>query len=278
MNRVNHWSYGGINMRRIKVGIIGFGYIASFVYQEIVTRPELGLDIAFVWNRSPARIEDIPEQLVLTDLSDFASRSADLVIEMSHPSISRDYGRAILAITDYMMLSVTAMADRELGAELLHTAVANGTSLFIPHGALVGADSLHEARENWADVTITFRKAPGSMDFSASGIDPEEIQTETVVYDGSVRGAAAKFPRNVNTMATCALAGIGFDRTRAVVIVDPDATAMSAEVIAHGKDGSLLETRKEEQAVGVSGTGMLLSQLGSIRRAAFGAGPGLTFV
>lgn len=265
-------------MRRKKVGIIGFGYIASFIVGEIITRPELGLDIAFVWNRSPARLEDIPQQLVLNDLSDFASKSPDLVIEMSHPSISRDHGRAILAITDYMMLSVTAMADPALSAELLDTAVANGTSLFIPHGALVGLDSLYEARENWADVTITFRKAPGSMDFSASGIDPAKIHSETVVYDGSVRGAAAKFPRNVNTMATCALASIGFDRTRGVVIVDPDATAMSAEVVAHGKDGSLLETRKEERAVGVSGTGMLLSQLGSICRAASGASPGLTFV
>lgn len=265
-------------MQRKKVGLIGFGYIASFIYNEITTRPELGLDIAFVWNRSPGRLKEVPLDLILEDLSDFALRSPDLVIEMSHPSVSRQYAKAILQKTDYMMLSVTAMADSDLSSELIATAEANGTSLFIPHGALVGVDSLYEARENWADVTITFRKAPGSLDFSESGIDPGEIKSEQVVYDGPVRGAAVKFPRNVNAMATCALASLGFDQTRGIVIVDPNATAMSAEIVANGKDGSLLEIKKAEQAVGVSSAGMLYSQLGSMRRAVAGANAGLIFV
>ena len=265
-------------MQRKKVGLIGFGYIAGFIYEQIVTRPELGLDIAFVWNRSPGRLKDVPEGLVLDDLSDFASRSPDLVIEMSHPSISRDYAKAILSETDYMMLSVTAMADPELSAELIAAAHANGTSLFIPHGALVGVDNLNEARDNWADVTITFRKPAGNVDLSESGVNAGESGSAQVIYDGSVRGAAEKFPRNVNSMATCALASLGFDETRGIMVIDPAATAMSAEVIANGKDGSLLEIRKSEPAVGVSSPGMLLSQLGSIRRAVTGANPGIVFV
>jgi len=265
-------------MQRKKIGLIGFGFIAGYIYREITTRPELGLDIAFVWNRSPEKLKEIPSDLVLDNLSDFASRAADLVVEMAHPSVSRDYAKAILSNTNYMMLSVTAMADPELSAELIGTAQTNGTSLFIPHGALVGVDSLHEARDNWADVTITFRKPPGNVDLSASGTDPDAIDSEQIIYDGSVRGAAAKFPRNVNAMATCALASLGFDQTRGVMILDPNATAMSAEVIAHGKDGSLLEIRKAEQAVGVSSGGMLLSQMGSIRRAVSVANTGMVFV
>jgi len=261
-----------------RIGIIGFGYIARHIYDQINSKPELGLDIAFVWNRTSEALRDVPQDLILDRIEDFAARSADLVIEMSHPSISHTHGAAILAETDYMMLSVTAMADAELNATLQAVAEKSGTSLFIPHGALVGLDSLYEGRDTWADVTITFRKSPGSMDFTVSGIDPKTITSETVVYDGSVRGAAAKFPRNVNTMATCALASLGFDQTRAVVIVDPNATVMSAEVVAHGKDGSLLESKIEQQAVGVSGTGMLMSQLGSVKRAALGGTPGLNFV
>ena len=222
-------------MQRKQVGLIGFGYIASFIYKQIITRPELGLDIAFVWNRSPERLQDVSSELVLEDLSDFAARSPELVIEMAHPSVSRRYAEAILRQTNYMMLSVTAMADSALSSELIATAKTNGTSLFIPHGALAGVDSLYEARENWVDVTITFRKAPGSLDFSESGIDPGEIDSEQIVYAGSVRGAAAKFPRNVNAMATCALASLGFDQTKGVVIVDPHARTMSAEIVANGK-------------------------------------------
>ncbi len=265
-------------MTRKRLGIVGFGYIGSYIYDQITKRPDLGLDVAFVNNRSPERLENVPRDIVLDDLSDFATRTPDMVIEMAHPSISATYANAILSITDYMMLSVTAMADSHLSTRLIETSRQHGTSLFIPHGALIGVDNLWEGHENWAEVTITFRKHPRSMDFSAAGLDPADITSETVVYDGSVRGAAAKFPRNVNTMATCALASLGFDNTRGVVIVDPSLSTMSAEVIAVGKDGSLLETKKVEQAVGVSGTGMLASQLASIRRAALGAEPGLTFV
>ncbi len=265
-------------MQRRRIGIIGFGYIASFIYRELVSHPEWGLDVAFVWNRTPASLDQVPDSIVLDELSDFAGRSPDLVVEMAHPSISRDYAKAFLSHCDYMMLSVTAMADDALSDSLLHTANKNHNSLFIPRGALVGIDALHEGRDNWADVSITFRKAPGSIDFSATEIDPNNIDTETTVYDGPVRGAAEKFPRNVNTMAACALASLGFDRTRGILIVDPNCTVMGAHVVAHGINGSMLETKIEEQAVGVSGTGMLLSQLGSIRRAALGASPGLQFV
>jgi len=265
-------------MQRKRVGLIGFGFIAGFIYNEITTRPELGLDIAFVWNRSPERMKDVPSDLILEDLSDFASTSPDLVVEMSHPDISRNYAKAILQKTNYMMLSVTAMADPQLEAELKETAEANGTTLFIPHGAMVGVDNLNEARDNWADVTITFKKPPANVDLSESGTDAAEAGSAQVIYDGSVRGAAAKFPRNVNSMATCALASLGFDQTRGIMIIDPNATAMSAEVVANGKDGSLLEIRKAEPAVGVSSPGMLTSQLGSIQRAVAGANTGLVFV
>jgi predicted dinucleotide-utilizing enzyme len=201
-----------------------------------------------------------------------------MLVEMAHPSISARYGEIFLSRCDYMMLSVTAMADATVGAALLEPAERAGTSLFIPHGALVGADSLLEGAGNWEEVSITFRKHPDSLDFAATDLDPSTITAETVVFDGSVRDIARQFPRNVNTMATCALATLGFDDTHAVLIADPSLTTMSAEVVAIAKDGGRLETTKVEQAVGVSGTGMLASQLGSIRRAALGGSPGLSFV
>ena len=40
-----------------RVGLIGFGYLGSFVYEQMTTRPELGLDVAFVYNRSAERLQ-----------------------------------------------------------------------------------------------------------------------------------------------------------------------------------------------------------------------------
>jgi len=261
-----------------RVGIMGFGYIGRFIFDQITSGNAPGLEVAFVWNRSIQRLRDLPAALILEDLDRFQQFAPDLLVEMCHPDVSKGYGERFLAETDYLMLSVTAMADPELNRLLIETAERNQHALFIPHGALVGVDNLQDGRDNWSEVTITFRKHPGSLDFSRSGIDPASITSATVIFEGSVREVAEKFPRNVNTMATCAMAGLGFDKTRAVLIADPSLTSMHAEVTALGRDGGILETKKVEQAAGVSGTGMLKSQLGSIRKAALGGLPGINFV
>jgi aspartate dehydrogenase len=260
-----------------RIGIIGFGFIGRYIYEQIQTQ-ETDLEVAFVWNRSAERIADLPRDIILDDLANFADSRPDLIVELAHPAISAEYGEVFLAATNYMMLSVSAMADQALAEALQKTALEAGNSLFIPHGALIGVDSLQEGLANWEEVSITFKKHPSSLDFSNTDIDPASITSSTVLFDGPVREIARLYPRNVNTMVTCALSTLGLDNTRAVLISDPALTSMSAEVKATGKDGSLFETKKVEQAAGVSGTGMLASQLGSIHRAMLGGKPGINFV
>ncbi len=193
---------------------------------------------------------------------------------MAHPGYSERYGERILGCCDYLPLSVTALADDALRERLLAAAEAAGTTLAVPHGALMGLDSLHEWRAAWASVTITFRKHPRNIDFSASGFAVESIHDDTVLYDGPVRGIARLYPRNVNTMVTCALATVGLDRCRARFIASPTLTVAVAEVEAIGSDGSRLSMRKDQPAEGVSGTEMIESQLASILRAATVRPPG----
>lgn len=264
-------------MQRKKIGLVGFGFIGANVYRTLVRQPELGIDIAFVHNRSAARLDDVPPALRLDRLEDFAARGADLIVEMSHPRVSHEFGERFLAHADYLPLSVTALADEHTERRLLDAAQRSGRRLFIPHGALVGTDSLHEWRHMWSTVEITFRKHPRNIDFSDCGIDPATITRETVVYDGPVRGIAKRFPRNVNTMVTCALATVGLDRCHGRLVADPALDVAIAEVTAIGSDGSRLTSRKEQPAVGVSGTEMFASQLSSIMRA-LGVERGLVFV
>lgn len=263
---------------RRRIGIAGFGFIGRHLYQQVHAHPEWGLELAFVWNRRVDRLAAVPADLVLHDLARVAQRQPDLVIECAHPDVSRQYGEAILGVADYLPLSVNALADAELEQRLVAQAVSRGHRLFIPHGALIGLDNLVEVRDTWQNVTITFRKHPDNIDFSDSPIDPATITRETVLYDGPVRGIAALYPRNVNTMTTCALATIGLDRCRAVLVADPSLTVAIAEVRAEGKDGSVHESRKVQPVVGVSGTEMLWSQLSSALRAAGVMPPGLNYV
>ena len=160
---------------------------------------------------------------------------------------------------------------------MLAAARAAGTSLAIPHGALLGLDSLHEWRVHWSDVVISFFKNPANIDFRDAGIDPAGIHAETVLYDGPTRGIASLYPRNINTMITCALATTGLDACRARLVAVPGLNVAIAEVISTGRDGARLTMRKEQPVVGVSGTEMFASQFASIQRAA-GARETLAFV
>ena len=249
-----------------RIGLIGHGYLGAYVYEQIQTRPELGLDIAFVYNRSPARLADLDPAHILDNLDDFAARAPDLVVELAHPDITRQHGAAFLATTDYMPLSLTCLADAELERNLLAIAQDNDTRLYVPHGAVIGLDALSEGREMWDEVSITMKKPPRSIDFSDSpDYTREDIRAETVLYDGPTRAVCTDYPRNVNSHAATALAGIGFDRTRSILVADPDLDVSLIELSAKGQ-GVEIDIRRANPMQGVSGVMTLLSSLASICR------------
>ena len=250
-----------------RVGLIGFGYLGSFVYEQMIARPELGLDVAFVYNRSVERLQDVHPEHILGDLHNFAERNPDLVVELAHPDISRQFGGAFLACADYMPLSLTCLADVDLERYLLDTAGDNSTRLCVPHGAVIGLDALSEGRDMWDEVSITMKKPPRSIDFSdCPTYCAEDIEGETVLYDGPTRRVCALFPRNVNSHAATAMAGVGFERTRSVLVADPALDVSVIELSARGR-GVEIDIRRANPMQGVSGVLTLLSSLASIGRA-----------
>lgn len=253
-----------------RIGVLGAGFIARALWAHVASAEGAaeGLAPAFVWARRAGVLDFADPAHRCADLA--AAPPADLVVEAAHPRLTAEHGARFLARGDWMPLSVTALADDALRERLIAAARAHGHRLLLPAGALVGGQALLAVRDRWAEVSITFRKHPASIDFSASGMAPPD--RAAVLYDGPVRGIAALFPRNVNTMVTCALVTLGLDATRARLIADPALTEGIAEVRAVGRDGSVLETLKRQPMAGVSGTEMAASVLRSVRLA-LGAGP-----
>ena len=261
-------------MDKTRIGLVGFGYIGRYLFEQIRQRPELGLEIGFVHNRSGNRLADVEETVVLGDLEAFAQCRVDLVVEVAHPDITLRYGEAFLAQADYMPLSLTALADATVEEKLRQQAEENGKRLFVPHGAVVGLDALEEGRQMWDEVSITMKKPLRSLDFAAAAhLGPQGIDGETVLYDGPARGLCPLFPRNVNSHAAVALAGVGFERTRSVLVADPQLDDSIIELRARG-GGVELDIRRANPMQGVSGVFTLMSTLASIGRAGKGK-PGL---
>lgn len=253
-------------MAAVRIGLIGFGFIGAELHARIAA--DAGrLDLAFVHNRSRQRLAGVAPSLILDDLDQARDRAPDLIVEVAGPEVTAGHGADFLAFADYMPLSLTALADDGLRARLQQAAARSGHSLFIAHGALVGMDSLVEWRAMWDEVAIAFRKPPRSL-----GLDPAAIDRETLLFDGSVREVAARHPHNVNAMVACALATVGLDRCGARLIADPAIDHLELAVQAIGRDGSRLEIRRRQPAIGVSGSEMAAAVHRSLLRAASVAG------
>lgn len=236
-----------------RIGLIGMGNIGSYVYEQIRSQPQLGLEVAFVADTAADRLKTIPRDLVLADPAQAEEKRPDLIVEMAHPSVTQKYGETLLACADYMPLSLTAFADNDLHKRMLATAAQNNTCLYVPHGALVGLDAIFECRDVWEEVTVTMKKNPKNMDMAAfPQFQGKPITEPTALYDGPTRGICPLLPRNVNSHAAVALAGIGFDRTRSRMVADPSLDVAMIEVLARGQ-GAEVRIERSNQLKGVTG-------------------------
>lgn len=241
------------NGKPARIGLIGMGYLGSYVYEQVTSQPQLGLEVAFVSDQAPDRLKNVPPDLVLADPAEARDRRPDLIVEMAHPSVTQRWGEGFLACSDYMPLSLTALADTGLHDKILAAAAKHGTCLYVPHGAMVGLDAIFECRDLWEEVSVTMKKSPRNMDLTAfPQFRGKEITEPTVLYDGPTRGICPLFPRNVNSHAAVALAGIGFDRTRSVLVADPSLDVSVIEVVARGQ-GTEVRIERANPLKGVTG-------------------------
>jgi len=273
------------------VGIAGYGKLGQFIADKILNDEVVSqrLELVWVWNRSAEVFSTeagsmLPEGVVLPNLDDFASRDADLIVEVAHPNISRDYGERFLEKANYLMGSPTAMADESINATVRSAAaIANGHGVYVPAGALWGGDDIQRMASTGSlrSLLVRMKKHPSSMKLQGAlgeklAAEYKEGSGEYIVYSGPLRALCPLAPNNVNTMACAAIAGhtLGFDGLQAELVADDALEAHVIDIEARGPirpDGSSLSVitqRVNPAAPGaVTGSATYVSFVGSIMQA-----------
>jgi aspartate dehydrogenase len=226
----------------MRVGIVGLGTIGRALCQAI-DRQEVKVQLVAVTTRHQERAKPFLQGLCheppLLPLVELVSRS-DLVVETA----TQEALEAIAPPTlrqgkDLMVLSVGGLLDHDDWVEL---AQQTGSRIYVPSGAIVGLDGVKGAAiGHVVAVTMTTRKPPkalaGAPYVVEHRIDLDRFTEATLIFEGSAREACRGFPANVNISAALSLAGIGADRTRLRILVDPKGTRNVHDIEVVGEFG-----------------------------------------
>lgn len=100
-----------------KIGLAGFGFIGRFFYNRIAERKDIQVEA--VWDMDSTKTADLDPEQVCTDLKDLGSRPLDLIVEVAHPTVVQTLWPNITSGADFMIASMTSMADSNFHAMLM---------------------------------------------------------------------------------------------------------------------------------------------------------------
>ena len=225
----------------MRIAVIGYGAIGQFLISQLNCESEIET-CAVLSSPRP----DICSKPVVDDIEELLSTRPDLVVECAGHGALRTFGETILRHgTDLLVVSVGALADAGLEAALRAASATGGGKLLIPGGALGGIDALSAAREaGLTSVDYIGRKAPAAWKGTAAEkiVQLDRVTEPHTFIDCEARTAALTFPQNANVVAAIALAGLGFDKTRVRLIVDPQAEGNLHSYVARGEFGEISTT------------------------------------
>ncbi|MFT9257803.1 MAG: aspartate dehydrogenase [Acetobacter sp.] len=217
----------------LHLGLIGCGSMAGTVLRA-VRGAGVSLTAVTVLTRPGRDPADVARHLglepglvrVVSDAAGLIAQAPRLVAECASQEAVRDVVPDLLAAGMTVVLaSVGALAQPETLARI---AAADTGTLHVAAGAVGGMDALEAVRLSGLHaVTYVGRKPPASW--------PGGYTDNAVVFEGTAREAALKFPKNANVAATVALAGLGFDATQVRLLADRDCTNNVHEITFSGR-------------------------------------------
>lgn len=225
----------------VRLGMIGYGAIGKHVDAALEAGNIENLELVAALVKRPRAETNQAGRLLTHDPARFFAHAFDAVAECAGHEAVRTYGQRVLESgADFLVTSVGAFTDTALLDRLLTAAKANRCKLILPSGGIGALDILSSAAVGGLDsVTVTVRKDPSAWKGTVAEtlVDLDALKVPHIVFDGPVREGARLYPQNVNISAAAALAGLGLDKTRVVIVADPTLSTHIVELEAKGAFG-----------------------------------------
>lgn len=224
----------------VRLGMIGYGAIGKHVDAALKAGDIENLKLVAALVKRP-RGQGIEGGILTHEPERFFAHAFDAVAECAGHGAVRTFGQRVLeGGADFLVTSVGAFTDTALLDRLLAAAKASGRKLILPSGGIGALDILSSAAVGGLDsVTVTVRKDPSAWKGTVAEtlVDLDALKAPHTVFDGPVREGARLYPQNVNISAAAALAGLGLDKTRVVIVADPTLSTHIVELEAKGAFG-----------------------------------------
>ena len=178
-----------------KLVIVGCGRLAGIVSDAVVNGLLPEYDLVGVYSRTAEKAERIVAKIqqhgktcmACTTIEDLLALKPDYLVEAASPAAMKELALPALKNgTSIVTLSIGALADTAFYQEVIETAQANGTRVYIVSGAT------------------------GGFALKGTAVYDEALQTEQrVVFSGNATKAIAMFPTKVNVAVAASLASVG---------------------------------------------------------------------
>ncbi len=222
----------------MRIGIIGFGAIGTFIGKNIADNTLHNFTVAKIFDTDTGKNASVKEifkkdTLFTNDFNEFLNTDMEFVVESaSQEAVSKYIPLVVKKGISCLVMSGGALSNQNLLKLLQETASATGAKIHIPSGAISGIDGLSAMKfAGIKQVQLITRKNPRSLSLPPG--------TQKLIFEGHPEEATRKFPKNINVAMAIALATEHPEKVSVKILSDPDVHTNRHEIIASGNSGTL---------------------------------------
>lgn len=201
-----------------KLAIVGCGRLGTIVARAVAQGLLPEYELIALYSRTWAHTEALQTQLAeegiscraCSDIDELLALHPDFIAEAASPAAMREIAvKALSAGTSIVTLSIGAFADNDFYTEVIDTARAHNTRVYLASGATGGFDVLRTTAL-MGGATAQFFNEKGPDALRGTPVYDDKLQYEQcTVFSGTAREAIALFPTKVNVTVAASRASVG---------------------------------------------------------------------